>query len=273
MKNTIVLIACLLSLGLLASCENNNSAEYNGLNSSGTITEINSILETTTTEITEELQPKVPTDWQITYAEYLDNLNYDDVFGIYVGDINQDNIPEIVISYGDFIKMDVRMLYYDTNVVKEIEESFSWRGGFGGSYEIRRCESSGQLIFFNSGYRKWYYSVYDDNNGDYEKYIDLLYWYDLDYQYDDYGNILDFKIPWNYSVNGIESDEVFFEDDWEVCRQQLVESIKNSTDVDLDTIKNVVTIFEEGDSTRSMLVLSLDVDGDFTAYFEEKLFY
>ena len=59
-------------------------------------------------------------NWQEAYADYLNKGNYKDYYGFYIGDINSDGIPELVIRYNDFTNSG-EILYFVDNKLQTLD--------------------------------------------------------------------------------------------------------------------------------------------------------
>ena len=140
MRNKFLILAFCL---LLCSCSANTAeapqtgsesiaatettTEASAENTTATATE--SQTETTTTAELSETEPETEAetepaeechcefDWQHAYAEYINDLNF--YMGLYIDDINGDDIPEAVIKRNDTLA--TMILYYTENGLAEFE--------------------------------------------------------------------------------------------------------------------------------------------------------
>ena len=129
-KFALLLVICLL----LCSCsrEQEKTFETESATISETVIETSSessaeATETHTTPIIAETETTTETepvsechceyDWQHSYAEYINNLDF--YMGLYIDDINDDEIPEAVIQKYDTLTTII--LYYTENGLSEFE--------------------------------------------------------------------------------------------------------------------------------------------------------
>ena len=92
------------------------TAETTSAAASETTTAETTTAETTTAETTAECH--CPTEWQHAYSEYLNSLDFL-AGGVYLGDINGDDIPEAVIEINPFEMTEI--LYFNDDGMQKLE--------------------------------------------------------------------------------------------------------------------------------------------------------
>lgn len=131
---------------------------------------ITAITEETTVstecETTAKAECHCPTEWQHAYSEYLNSLDFL-AGGIYLGDINGDDIPEAVIEINPFEMTDLLYFNDDGMQVLKLETTSIW-----GS--VRYIPDTKQILFNPMrghtwgtwGYEEYY--LYSWNGSDFE---------------------------------------------------------------------------------------------------------
>ena len=87
------------------------------------LTEENTTAETTAAQMAAECQ--CPTEWQHKYSEYLNSLDFL-AGGVYLGDINGDDIPEAVIEINPYEMTDLLYFNDDGMQVLKLETTSVW---------------------------------------------------------------------------------------------------------------------------------------------------
>lgn len=117
-------------------------------------------------ETTAKTECHCPTEWQHAYSEYLNSLDFL-AGGVYLGDINGDDIPEAVIEINPFEMTDLLYLNDDGMQVLKLETTSIW-----GS--VRYIPDTKQILLMpmrghtwgTYGYEGYY--LYDWNGSDFE---------------------------------------------------------------------------------------------------------
>lgn len=127
-------------------------------------TAITTASETTTAETAAECH--CPTEWQHAYSEYLNGLDFL-AGGVYLGDINGDDIPEAVIEINPFEMTEI--LYFNDDGMQKLE---LWTESVWGS--VRYLPDTKQILFepvyghTDGTYGYADYNIYSWNGSDYE---------------------------------------------------------------------------------------------------------
>ena len=135
-----------------------------------TVAPVTAITEETTAstewETTAEMECHCPTEWQHAYSEYLNSLDFL-AGGVYLGDINGDDIPEAVIEINPFEMTDLLYFNDDGMQVLKLETTSVW-----GS--VRYIADTKQILLMPMrghtwgtwGYEEYY--LYGWNGSDFE---------------------------------------------------------------------------------------------------------
>jgi|GEM_PF-4777599 len=143
-------------------------------------------------------------EWQDLYASYLDEIDVNDLYSIYIKDVNQDGIPDLILS-GWHNKCEIA--YFDSGELKLIE---LWNTIF--TYYLNDTEQV--LIYSEDGYTLGGYKSYTlygrtDNGLEEIQSIKVII----------QGNSFSDDVDYSYFLSGYEIDEGQFKILWETSEE------------------------------------------------------
>ena len=164
-------------------------------------------LEAVSSDKAEEKVCTCPTEWQHQYSEYLNSLDFLKG-GVYLGDINGDDIPEAVIEINPYEMTDI--LYFNDDGMQVLQ---LWTTSVWGS--VRYIPDTKQILFQpmrghtwgTYGYTEYY--LYGWNGSDFE--VVLTLFRESGIYYTDEDGTEHSELGQAY-INGIETDNDTFEE-------------------------------------------------------------
>lgn len=164
-------------------------------------------LEAVSSDKAEEKVCTCPTEWQHQYSEYLNSLDFLKG-GVYLGDINGDDIPEAVIEINPYEMTDI--LYFNDDGMQVLQ---LWTTSVWGS--VRYIPDTMQILFQPMRGHTWgtygfeEYYLYGWNGSDFE--VDEMIYRDAGMYYIDGDGTEHAELGQTY-IDGVEVDSDTFEE-------------------------------------------------------------